>query len=443
MIFLRKKRISRRTFLQGTGVCLSLPLLESMAVASTGTRNVDNLRLGFYFVPHGAVLDKWQPAKTGALELSPTLQPLEPFRSQLNVISDLALPLAYTEDASAAANHSSSSAVFLSGARMHKNTNLLGVTVDQVAARYLGRSSLLPSIELGIEDSSNSCGEGWSCAYRDTISWLDERTPLPIERNPQVLFERLFGTGATDAARASNRIESRSILDAVNEQTVRLQKDLPVADRRRLDQYLTDVREIERRMQIASRVSSDVQPPAKPFGIPTDFEDHLKTLFDLQVLAWQAGMTRISSLMLAVEASNAAYPKSGVRDAFHPLSHHSNIQENKDKLAQINRYHIGLFGYLLEKMRQTPDGEGTLLDHSILMWGSGMGDSNVHNHDPLPILLAGGGAGLKGGRHISAAGQPNGEGRKTVPLSNLHLSLLHKAGIEMETFGDSTGTVDL
>jgi hypothetical protein len=443
MIFLRNKRLSRRTFLQGAGVCLSLPLLESMAVANaTSGPNAERLRLGFFFVPHGAVLSQWTPPSAGALELSPILKPLEPFRSQLNVVSDLALPLAYTEDASAAANHSSSSAVFLSGARMHKNTNHLGVTVDQVAARHIGQDSLMPSLELGIEDSSNSCGEGWSCAYRDTISWLDERTPLPVERNPQVLFERLFGTGATKEARASNRVEARSILDAVGEQTARLTKGLPASDRRRLDQYLTDVREIERRMQIASHVSGDVQPPAKPFGIPNDFEDHLKTMFDLQVLAWQAGMTRISTLMLAKEASNAAYPRSGVRDAFHPLSHHSNIEANKDKLAQINRYHIGLFGYLLEKMRQTPDGpdgEKTLLDNSILMWGSGMGDSNVHNHDPLPILLAGGGAGrLKGGRHIRAA-----QGGKKVPLSNLHLALLHKVGIEAKTFGDSTGTVDI
>jgi hypothetical protein len=322
---------------------------------------------------------------------------------------------------------------------MHKNTNLLGMTVDQVIARHIGQECLLPSLELGIEDASNSCGEGWSCAYRDTISWLDERTPLPIERNPQVLFERLFGTGATSEARASNRVASSSILDAVTEETARLNRGLPASDKRRLDQYLTDVREIERRMQVASRISGDVQPPAKPFGIPDDFEEHLKTMFDLQVLAWQAGMTRVSTLMLAVEASNAVYPKSGVRDAFHPLSHHSNVQENKDKLAQINRYHISVFGYLLEKMRKTPDGAGTLLDNAILMWGSGMGDSNVHNHDPLPILLAGGGAGrLEGGRHISA-----GAPAKKTPLSNLHLALLQKAGIETETFADSSGTVDI
>jgi hypothetical protein len=439
MIDLKNQRYSRRSFLRGAGVCLSLPWLESIAWASPRAQQAPSVKLGFYFVPHGAVMSQWTPAKTGALELTPILKPLEPFRSQLNVISDLALPLAYTEDASAAANHSSSSAVFLSGAAMHKNTNLLGVTVDQVAARHLGRESLLPSLELGIEESSNSCGEGWSCAYRDTISWLDERTPLPVERNPQVLFERLFGTGATAEARADNRMQSRSILDAVSEQTARLQRDLPAADRRRLDQYLTDVREIERRLQIASSsVSGEMQLPAKPHGIPDDFEEHIKAMFDLQVLAWQAGMTRISTLMLAVEASNAIYPKSGVRDSFHPLSHHSNIQANKDKLAQINRYHIGLWGYLLEKMRQTPDGEGTLLDNSILMWGSGMSDSNVHNHDPLPILLAGGGAGaLKGGRHIRA-----GQGKK-VPLANLHRSLLQKVGVEIERFGDSTGGVDI
>jgi hypothetical protein len=418
---------------------MALPLLESMAEATTTDGKAPRTRLGFYFIPHGAVMEQWTPRSAGALELSPTLAPLQPFRDQLNVVSDLALPLAYTEDASAAANHCSSSAVFLSGARMHKNTNLLGMTVDQVAARHLGQDSPLPSLELGVEDSSNACGEGWSCAYRDTISWLDERTPLPVERSPQVVFERLFGTGATAAARSRNRAESQSILDAVQEQSTALQRTLPASDRRRMDQYLTDVREIERRMQLSAQSGGDgLKLPSKPIGIPTDFEEHLKGLFDLQVLAWQTGMTRISSLMLAVEASNAVYPRSGVKDAFHPLSHHSNIQANKERLAQLNRYHIGLFGYLLGKMRNTPDGEGTLLDNSILLWGSGMSDSNVHNHDPLPILLAGTAAGrLRGGRHIRA-----GEGKK-VPLANLHVALLHKAGVEVDKLGDSTGIVDI
>jgi len=439
MIYLRKRRLSRRTFLRGAGVCMALPLLESMAEANTTGGKARQTRLGFYFVPHGAVMERWTPSRVGALELSPTLAPLQPFRNYLNVVSDLALPLAYTEDASAAANHCSSSAVFLSGARMHKNTNLLGVTVDQVAVRHLGQDSPLPSLELGIEDSSNACGEGWSCAYRDTISWLDERTPLPVERNPQVVFERLFGTGATAEARSRNRVEAQSILDAVREQSTALERTLPVADRRRMDQYLTDVREIERRVQLSAQTSgADLKLPPKPIGIPPDFEDHLKAMFDLQVLAWQTGMTRISSLMLAVEASNAVYPRSGVKDAFHPLSHHSNIQANKERLAQLNRYHIGLFGYLLGKMQGTPDGEGTLLDNSILLWGSGMSDSNVHNHDPLPILLAGAGAGrLQGGRHIRAS-----EGKK-VPLANLHVALLRKAGVEVDKLGDSTGVLDI
>jgi hypothetical protein len=437
VIYLRKQHLSRRTFLRGTGVCMALPLLESMARATDA--QVPRTRLGFYFIPHGAVMEKWTPATSGTLELSPTLAPLQPFRNRLNVISDLALPLAYTEDASAAANHSSSSAVFLSGSRMHKNVNLLGVTVDQVAARHLGQDTPLPSLELGIEESSHACGEGWSCAYRDTISWLDERTPLPVERNPQVVFERLFGTGATAEARMSNRVEAQSILDAVREESAALQRDLPAADRRRMDQYLTDVREIERRLQLAAQTTgADLKLPPKPIGIPADFEDHLKAMFDLQVLAWQTDMTRISSLMLAVEASNAVYPRSGVKDAFHPLSHHSNIQANKDRLAQLNRYHIGLFGYLLGKLQSTPDGEGTLLEHSMLLWGSGMSDSNVHNHDPLPILLAGGGSGrLQGGRHIRA-----GQGRK-VPLANLHLAVLRKAGVQVDKFADSTGIVDI
>ena len=360
MIYLRNKHLSRRTFLRGAGVCMALPLLESMARANTTAGKPPRTRLGFYFIPHGAVMDRWTPASAGALELSPTLAPLQPFRNRLNVISDLALPLAYTDDASTTTNLCSSSAVFLSGASMHKNTNLLGVTVDQVAARHLGQESPLPSLELGIEDSSNACGEGWSCAYRDTISWLDERTPLPVERNPQVVFERLFGTGATAEARSRNRAEAQSILDAVSEQSAALQRTLPVADRRRMDQYLTDVREIERRVQLSAKsTGGDLKLPPKPIGIPTDFEDHLKAMFDLQVLAWQTDMTRISSLMLAVEATNAVYPKSGVKDAFHPLSHHSNIQANKDRLAQLNRYHIGLFGYLLGKLQSTPEGQGT------------------------------------------------------------------------------------
>ncbi|BAK67815.1 hypothetical protein SLG_31400 [Sphingobium sp. SYK-6] len=441
MHYITKKHLSRRTLLRGFGgAALALPFLESMLPAATNVSGAaSRTRLGFYYVPHGAVMDKWTPATDGTdFAMSPTLRSLEPYRPWLNVISDMGLPLAYTEDGSAAAHHSSSCATYLSGAAMHKNENRLGITIDQLAARKIGQETPLPSLELGIEGSSATCGEGWSCAYRDSLAWSDEHSPLPVERNPQVVFERLFGDGRDGNARAANRQQAASILDGVLEQTSSLQRNLPAADRRRLDQYLTDVREVERRVALAEQqASSDLDLPPTPVGIPADFEDHIKMLFDLQVLAWQTEMTRISTLMVAVEISNAIYPKSGVREAFHPLSHHSNIQANKDKLAQLNAYHVSMFAYLLEKMKSTPDGDGSLLDNSILMWGSGMGDSNVHNHDPVPIVMAGGGSGsIKGNRHIRS-----GSGKR--PLSNLLLTILQKANVNVDKFGDSTGTVDL
>ncbi|MBN8829734.1 MAG: DUF1552 domain-containing protein [Sphingomonadales bacterium] len=440
MHYITKRHLSRRTLLRGMGgVALALPFLESMlpaAVSQSGAAK--RTRLGFYYVPHGAVMDKWTPATEGAnFAMSPTLRSLEPYRDRINVVSGMALPLAYTEDASAAANHSSSCASYLSGAAMHKNENRLGVTADQVAVRHIGQDTPLPSLELGLEGSSSTCGEGWSCAYRDSLAWWDEHTPLPLERNPQVVFERLFGDGKDANARAASRQQAASILDGVVGQAASLQRDLPATDRQRLDQYLTDVREVERRIALAGeQMEGDLDLPPTPVGIPSDFEDHIKMMFDLQVLAWQTEMTRISTFMLAVENSNAIYPKSGVREAFHPLSHHSNIQANKDKLAQLNAYHVSMFAYLLEKMRSTPDGDGTLLDNSLLMWGSGMADSNVHNHDPVPLVLAGGGAGaVKGNRHIRTA-------HKT-PVSNLLLAMLQKANVNVDKFGDSTGTVDI
>lgn len=442
MNYITKKHMSRRTLLRGLGgVAVALPFMESMLPAATTTvLPSGRTRLGFFYVPHGAVMDKWTPATTGAnFAISPTLKSLEPYRNWLNVVSDLALPAAYTEDASAAANHSSSCASYLSGAAMHKNENLLGITADQVAVRHIGQDTPLPSLELGIEGSSATCGEGWSCAYRDSMSWADERTPLPLERNPQVVFERLFGDGKDSAARAASREQAASILDGVLDQTASLQRELPASDRQRLDQYLTDVREVERRVELAGQqAEAELDLPPTPVGIPADFEDHIRMMFDLQVLAWQTEMTRISTLMLAVENSNTIYPKSGVREAFHPLSHHSNIQANKDKLAQLNAYHVSMFAYLLQRMQETPDGDGSLLDNSMLMWGSGMADSNVHNHDPVPLLLAGGASGkLKGNRHIRL-----GASAKT-PLSNLLLAILQKANVNVDKFGDSTGTVDI
>jgi hypothetical protein len=313
----------------------------------------------------------------------------------------------------------------------------LGITADQVAARHIGQDAPLPSLELSIEDGSLSCGTGLSCAYRNTISWQSPKSPLPMENNPQVVFERLFGDGSTEAERAARRAEARSLLDSVSAELSSLQRTLPASDRGRLDRYLTDVREVERRITLATQqIPPGLKLPPAPTGVPEDFETHIKLMFDLQVLAWEADITRVTTLMFAKEVSNAVYPASGIRDPFHNLSHHSNIPENVAKLAQLQQYHVRTFGYLLQKLKDTPDGDGNLLDHSMVMYGSGMSNSNQHDHKPLPIVLAGGACGrLAGGRHIRT--EPE------TPLSNLLLAMLHKLDVPARSFGDSTGTVEI
>jgi hypothetical protein len=440
MHFLTRRAISRRALLRGAGAALSLPLLESMIPAGVAraANATPRLRFGAIYVPHGAVMRSWTPAREGAdFEFSETLKPLEPFRNRVNVVSNLKLPLAYGTDASAGANHTRSSAVFLTGAAPGVGAEAkLGISVDQMAARHLGQGVPLPSLELSIEDGSLSCGTGLSCAYRNTIAWQSPVSPLPMENNPQVIFERLFGDGSTDQERAARRKQARSLLDSVMAETDALNRTLPSADRVRLDRYLTDVREVERRIALAeSTIPAELKLPEAPTGIPDDFDVHVKLMFDLQVLAWQADITRVSTLMFAQEVSNAVFPGSGIREPFHNLSHHSNVPENIAKLAQLNQYHVATFGYLLKKLQGTPDGDGNLLDHSLLLYGSGMSNSNQHDHEPLPIVVAGGAGGMKGGRHIRAAdGQP---------LSNLQVSLLQKLGAPVESFGDSTGTVQI
>jgi Protein of unknown function (DUF1552) len=440
-MFLTKMHLPRRTFLRGAGVTLALPFLESMipAVAALGQTAAagERTRLGCVYFPHGAIMNKWTPATEGAgFELSEILQPLKAFQSQINVISGLESAQAYGSGATA--NHNRSAASFLSAA--HAETGAqphLGVTIDQVVARKLGQDTPLPSIELTIEESSVSCGDGLSCAYRDTISWQGPTSPLPMQNNPQVVFERLFGDGNTAEQRATRRQQSLSLLDSVRGEASSLQGKLPAADRSRLDQYLTDVREIERRVQKAGQqLSDDLDVPSAPTGVPKDVEAHVKLMFDLQVLAWQAEITRVSTMLLAKELSNAVYPKSGVRDAFHILSHHSNVQENIDRFTVLNRYHVTLLAYLLEKLRATPDGDGTLLDHSMLLWGSAMSDGNQHNHTDLPIILAGGASGrLKGGRHL--------RNPRNTPLANLLIAMLDKLDIPTEKFGDSSGMLQI
>lgn len=440
MAFVTKKHLSRRTFLHGIGITVALPLLESMVPAATAlaqTAARPRTRLGAIYFPHGAIMPKWTPGGEGTgLALTEILEPLAPYRDQLNVISGLRHAMAYGSGATA--NHNRSAAAFLSGAFAKTGAQpYLGVTMDQVAAREMGQDTPLPSLELAIEGSSLNCGDGLSCSYRDTIAWQGATAPLPMQNNPQVVFEKLFGDGHTMAERADRRRQSLSLLDSVMDEAAALQSRLPAADRQRLDRYLSDVREIERRVIKASeQLTDDLDVPPAPTGVPRDVEEHIKLMYDLQVLAWQTDITRVSTLLLSKELSNATYPNSGVRDAFHTLSHHSNLQENKDRFAQLNHYHVGLFAYFLEKLRATPDGDGTLLDHAMVLYGSGMSDGNQHNHTDLPILLAGGASGrLQGDRHLR---HPT-----DTPMANLLVAMLDKLGIEVDALGDSNGTLSI
>lgn len=439
--FISKKHLSRRSLLRGGGTMLALPLLDAMIPAATAlaqTAANPKPRFGAIYFPHGATMSRWTPVDTGSnFTLSEILQPLAPFQQHINVISNLSHPNAYGPGG-ATGNHNRSSATYLSGAKAQSGAQpRLGITVDQIVARYLGQDTPLPSLELMIEDSSLSCGDGLSCAYRNTIAWRDDISPLPMQNNPQVVFEQLFGDGATDAQRTARRTQSLSLLDSVTDQINQLDKALPAADRARLDNYLTDIREIERRIvQSAQRVTDDVEVPDRPNGIPDDVHEHIKQMYDLIALAWQTEITRIATFMLAKELSNAVYPNSSVRDSFHTLSHHSNSEDNKARFAILNRYHVSLFAYFLEKLDSINDGENTLLGNSLLLYGSGMSDGNSHNHDPLPLVMAGSAAGtLQGNRHLVFP--------ESTPMSNLLLATLDKLGVPAEQLGDSTQGLNL
>jgi hypothetical protein len=430
--FITRRHLSRRAVLRGAGTVLALPLLESMMPAMAAVP-VPKVRFGAIYTPHGATMSRWTPQGQGrGIAFSEILKPLEPFRAQINVVTNLAHPLAYGPGG-ATGNHNRSSATFLSGAKAAAGAQpRLGITADQVAARHLGQDTPLPSLEMMIEDSSMSCGEGLSCAYRNTIAWQSDLAPLPMQNNPQVLFEQLFGDGADDAQRRARRGLAMSLLDSVADQLQGFERRLPAADRQRLDRFVTDVREVERRIaQAGERIGGDLELPAKPQGIPDDVEQHIKLMYDLMALAWQTEITRIGTFLMAKELSNAVYPKSGIRDSFHILSHHSNSEESKARFAVLNRYHIGLLAYFLDKLQQIPDGDGTLLDHSLVLYGSGMSDGNSHNHDPLPLVLAGrAGGSLEGDRHLVQA--------EHTPMSNLLAAVLGKLGCPEVQFGDST-----
>jgi hypothetical protein len=443
--FLTRRHLSRRAVLRGAGATIALPFLSSMVPAGTARAATIRSRFACIYIPHGAVMSQWTPAARDGVsegttfELPPILRSLEPFRERLNVVSDLTLPLAYGEDASAGANHTRSSAVWLTCARPETGaTPKLGTSVDQVAAAAFGQDTPLPSLELSLEEGGLSGGSGLSGAYRNTISWRTPTAPLPMEVNPQVVFERLFGDGATADERARRREQAASLLDSVLEDSAALGRRLPSDDRARLERHLEDVREVERRIALAgSKVGADLAVPERPAGVPDEFEEHAHLMFDLLALAWAADLTRVSTLMIAKEVSNAVYPASGINDPFHNLSHHSEVRANIERYARLNAYHTSTtLAYFLGRLRDTPDGDATLLDHSLVLYGSGMSNSNQHDHEPLPTIVAGGASGaLAGGRHVRA-----GAGTR---MANLLVTLLDKLGVPTESFGDSTGALTL
>jgi hypothetical protein len=444
-MFITRKHLSRRTFLRGSGAIVALPFLDAMAPAQTPVRRTaasPSPRFACFYVPHGATMDKWTPATEGSgFAFTEILKPLEPFREQINVISGLSHPYvagAGGADVSAGANHTRAAAVFLTGAIPEKGPRAhLGVSADQLAAQRIGQDTPLPSLELSIEEAVLACEAAFSCAYRNSISWKSPTDPLPMQNNPRLVFEKLFGDGSSGAERRARRQESRSLLDSVMDQIAGLQRDLAPGDRRRLTQYLDDVREVERRIERAeASVRDDLELPDVPSGVPPTFQEHLKLLMDLQVIALQAEITRVSTLMFARELSTATYPETSIRDPFHNLSHHSNDRGNMDRFAQLNTYHMTKFAYFLERLKSVPDGDGTLLDHAMVLYGSSLSDGNQHNFSPLPIVLAGGASGrLKGGRHLQFP--------KDTHMSNLLLAMLDRLGARVDTFGDSTGMLDI
>jgi hypothetical protein len=443
-MFITKKAVDRRLFLRGVGAALALPLLDAMAPAFAATTKAIP-RLSFMYIPNGANMAAWTPVGDGKeFVFSPTLKSLEPFRDRVNVLSGLALHSADRLN-DGAGDHSRATGAFLSGCHAKRTQGadlFLGITADQIAAKTLGKDNLLPSLELGIDDRKASplCDEGYTCAYSNTLSWSSATTPLPIENDPRLVFERLFGEAGDPKQRLLRIRENRSILDSVAGSMRQLQGSVGAPDRQRMDQYFDSIRQVELRL---TRVEAqNANSPAltagmsRPLGAPEKFADHIRLMFDLQVLAFQANITRVSTLMFAGERSGRSYPEAGVPDSHHSVSHHDNNAEKLGKVARIDTYHVQQLAYFLGRLRDTADGDGSLLDHSMLLYGAGISNGNVHDHSPLPIVLAGGGAGqLQGGRHIVFKNEP--------PLSNVVRTMLEKAGVHADRLGESTGQAEL
>jgi hypothetical protein len=447
-MIITKSSLPRRTFLRGVGTAVALPLLDAMVPAlalSKGSGAKPSLRLAFLYVPNGIIMKDWTPSSEGAaFEFPRTLKPVERFRERLLVLSGLDH---YNGQSlgDGAGDHARAGATWLTGVHPKKTQGAdiqAGISVDQIAARELGKQTTLPSLELGLEDNRmvGNCDSGYSCAYSNTVSWSSPTTPLPPEINPRSVFERLFGDGETTdpAALAAQARQDRSILDFVREDAARLGLRLGAGDRRKLGEYLDAVREIERRIQKAEQ-----QDPAaaalpsidRPAGIPPTFEEHVQLMFDLVTVAFQADLTRVVTFMIGREGGNRTYRSVGVPDAHHGLTHHFNDPSKIERIQKIDQHHVDMLGYFLGKMQSADAGDGTLLDQSIVVYGSSLSDGNRHQHDNLPTLVAGGAAWkIHGGRHLRY--------KKGTPMTNLFLTLLDTAGVHPEKIGDSTGRVD-
>ena len=442
-MIITRKHLPRRTFLRGLGAAIALPMLDAMqpALARAGTSK-SPVRLAFTYVPNGVTLADWTPEASGrTYAFTRILKPLEAFREDLVVVSGLAHRNGQ-ELGDGPGDHARAAASYLTGVHPRKTAGAdikNGISIDQVIADQLASETRFRSIELGCDDSRTigNCDSGYSCAYTNSLSWRSDTTPMPPETNPRLVFERLFGADAgLDPATRARRLRSRrSILDLVHERTRSLAGDLGASDRLKIDEYLNSIRDVERQIDRAEHDTREFDPHIeKPSGIPIDYEAYVKLMFDMQVLAFQADLTRISTMMMGREGSLRTYPEIGVPDPHHPLTHHGGKADWVEKVTKINEYHTTLFATFVEKMKATPDGDGALLDHAMIVYGSGLADGNRHTHEDLPVLLVGRGGGFGMGRHIAYA--------KETPMTNLFLTLADRMGVRPESIGDSTGHVE-
>ena len=441
-MFMSRKHLPRRTMLKGVGAALGLPLLDAMIPALTAEERTaaspsQLRRLGFVYIPMGCDHSRWTPAADAVLkDLPPILSPLESVKDRITVISQLELKNAWP------GTHATSNASFLSAAhakRTESNDYYLGTTVDQIAAARIGQELPLPSLELSMDliAAVGQCDNGYACVYQNCLAWSSPTTPLPPEANPRIVFEQLFGDGGNAADRKAALRRRASLLDSVRDEFVRLKKTLGPADQQRIVEFQESVRDVERRIQQAEAAASDDPLPDvdRPVGVPASYGDHARLMFTLQKLALQGDLTRVITFQLARETSNRTYPEIGVTEPHHPLTHHGNDPDKIAKMAEINQYHVSLFSEFLQQLRQTPEAGGTLLDNVLYLYGSGMGNPNLHDHINLPIVVAGGAAGnMRGGRHITFD--------RPTPLANLHLTLLDRVGVPLDSFADSNGRID-